>query len=396
MEEQQRPRPLPRQYLRRVGWALLTGLAIFGITEATLRLFRGPPPLPSGVARAYGLRMVEQDGRWLARRGVDGRLRSFPTHDGRPRVGILGGSSVMQDPIDGPQNFPHWLQRALPEVQILNLGTPGASSSGLAMLAGELSVLELDAVVVYSGHNDFGNLLMGGELDTSARWQIRGQQFLSRSWVHAGLRLLLVQEPMEPLYLSRVQDRLVFTESDLAQQQQAQTAALLVSNLRVLAQDANVPVLWVPPISNFHHAPQGMRSSDPACKALAETMPRRRPERANLRAGELGQACGEETALGHWLQAHAAVDRREQAQALSHFHTSLALDPTPLRLPVVGREGQLELAGELGHPAVNLWAQEPIWEPTDFVDPLHFSGAGAKKVADLLAPEIQALLQPPR
>ena len=370
-------------------------MGLFGAVEASIRLVSGPPPLPSGVARSQVLRLVEVEGRWVAKRGVDGRLRSFPEDVGGPRVAVLGGSSVMQDPIDGTQNFPVWLQRALPEVQVLNLGTPGASSTGLALLARELSVLELDAVVVYSGHNDFGNLLMGGELDTSARWQIRAQQLLAGSWVHAGLRRLVVHDPVASPHLSTREDRLVFTQSEQAQVEQGLATERLIGNLRVLAQDGGVPVLWVPPISNLHHAPQGLRSGEPDCQALAQSMPRRRPDRGDQRARELAQVCGADTALGHWLQAHAALDRRDQTQALSHFEASLALDPTPLRMPVSARAAELALAAELGQSAVDLWAEQPIWPATDFVDTLHFSSAGAQRVAELIAPELRALLSLP-
>lgn len=380
---------------RRAAWALLTVLMLFGVVEATLRLAIGPPPLPSGVARTQTLRLVQVAGGWVAKRGVDGQLRSFPKDIGLPRVGVLGGSSVMEAPIDKPENFPVWLQRALPEVQVLNLGSPGASSSGLALLAGELSVLNLDAVVVYTGHNDFGNLLMGGELDTSARWQIRAQQFLAGSWVHAGLRQLVVREPVFALHLNTREDRLVFTQSDQAQLEQGLATERLITNLKVLAQDSSVPVLWVPPISNLHHAPQGLRSGDPDCMKMAANMPRRRPERGEQRARELAKVCGVDTALGHWLRAHAAVARGDQAQALSHFKASLALDPAPLRMPLSARQAELALAAELGQSAVDLWGEQPIWPATHFRDTLHFSSSGAQRVAELIAPDLRALLDLP-
>ena len=381
--------------MRRAVWGLLTSALLLGGAEIGARLFYGPPPLPSGLARAQTLRMVEVDGHWAAKRGVDGRLRSFPKDQGLPRVGVLGGSSVMQDPIEGPANFPVWLQRALPGVQVLNLGTPGASSTGLALLAGELDVLELDAVVVYSGHNDFGNLLMGGELDTSARWRIRAQQLLAGSWVHAGLQQMVGRDARASHLDTRI-DRLVFTTSDQAQREQAQSTERLVSNLRVLSQAVGVPVLWVPPISNFHHAPQGLRSDEQACLEMAKDMPRRRPERGERKAQALAQVCGADTAFGHWLLGHAALDRGDQAQALAEFEASLALDPAPLRMPSSARAAEFALAEELGQPALDLWEQEPIWAATDFVDTLHFSSAGAQKVAELLAPQLEALLQPPK
>lgn len=379
---------------RKAFMAAVLCLGLFSFVEVTGRLLAGPPPLPAHVARAQSLEIVEQGGEWVARRGVDARIRRFQPADGRPRVAVLGGSSVMQDPLEGPQNFPLWLDRTLPEVQVLNLGTPGASSTGLAVLAGQLQGLALDAVVVYSGHNDFGNLLMGGELDTSAGLHLKALQLLSGSWVHHGLRRLVVP-PGNSAHLDTRRDQLLFTQDDSALSGQGRAIELMVSNFKVLAQGAALPVLWVPPISNPHHAPQGMLAVERACTEVASGVPRRRPERPELLAQSLAQACGEGSALDHWLLSQAALNRRKQAQAVEHFHASLALDPTPLRAPQEARLAQFELAESLGQPTVDLWATDPLWQATDFVDTLHFSTSGAEKVARAVAPELERLLSPP-
>lgn len=382
--------------VRKACWAALSVFLLLGGFEAIARLTQGAPPPSGRVARSRALAIVEHQGGWGARRGVDGELRPLAPSDGRPRVGVMGGSSVMQDPLGGEHNFPVWLGRALPGVQILNLGTPGASSSSLATLAPQLGVLDLDAVVVYTGHNDFGNLLMGGEMDTSARWQVRAQQLLAESWLHALLRRTLLRHEHSAPHLQVGEDRLVFTSSDQAQREQIQTTDRLIKNLRVLARDLELPVLWVPPIANLMHAPQGLRSAEPSCQALAQEQPRARPHRSGRRARELAQVCGEDTALGHWLLGHEALDRGDQEAALRHFELSLALDPTPLRMPLSARRAQFDLAEELGQPAVDLWAQDPIWANTDFLDTLHFSRAGAERVAEHIAPALEAMLHPPK
>lgn len=359
--------------------------SVLGAVEVGARVGWGAPPPPPRVQRVQSLKLTP--------RGPQVALhqRRFEAVPGdRPRVVVLGGSSVFQPP-DMDHNFPRVLDRILPDVEVLNLGSPGASSSGLATLAEQLHLLQPDAVVVYSGHNDFGNVLFGHEVDTSAALELRALGLLSRSWIYCGLARARAgsRPPLHP----DDQARLLTTTDTGALDGHAEALRLYRNNMRHLIDVAGAPVVLVTPTRNPWFAPSGLLSDDPDCIAVAQTIPRYSREPAPDGLDALEAACGTDTALGAWLHAHQAREAGDLDAAREHFAQSLRLDPLPIRAPFELDQSVRDLCAEGGCVAVDLEAEAGwLWPGAHFTDTLHFSVAGARAVAELLAPHVEQVV----
>jgi len=162
---------------------LLFGPAILGAVELLLLLFPvlSPPPLVLNLAERLDqqIRMVNphyprqfftqrHHGRLIA----SGRMAPRPflesTLSPPYRIVVVGASTV--------QGFPHprrlaaasfleaMLQDALPghQVQVFNLGITSIGSFAVARVLADALVLQPDAVVVYTGHNEFYGLYGAG------------------------------------------------------------------------------------------------------------------------------------------------------------------------------------------------------------------------------------------
>ena len=94
---------------------------------------------------------------------------------GRPRVLVFGGSSVRGGSHLAPaREFPAVAAEQLAsqgrKLEILNLGRPALDSHHLRVLVQQSAFLKPDVVVIYTGHNDLGNITFQeryGELDAT-------------------------------------------------------------------------------------------------------------------------------------------------------------------------------------------------------------------------------------
>jgi lysophospholipase L1-like esterase len=364
---------------------LAVAIGVLGAVEIGARVGWGEPPPPPRVQRVERLKLTPR-GPQLAL-----HQRRFDAAPGdRPRVVVLGGSSVFQPP-DMDHNFPRVLDRDLPHIEVLNLGSPGASSSGLATLAEQLHLLQPDAVVVYSGHNDFGNVLFGHELDTSAALELRALGTLSRSWIYCSLaRARSGDRP--PLHPDD-QARLLTTTDTGALNGHAEALRLYRNNMRHLIDVAGAPVVLVTPTRNPWFAPSGLLSDDPDCIAVAQEIPRYARQDAPEGVQALEAACGTETALGAWLHAHEAREAGDLDAARAHFAQALRLDPLPIRAPFELDQAVRDLCAEGVCTAVDLEAEAGwLWPGEHFTDTLHFSVAGARSMAEILAPTVEQVV----
>ena len=171
---------------------LLLGPAILGAIELLLLLFSvlGPPPLVLDLAERHDqqIRMVNPNyprqfftqryqGRLIASGQMAPRPFLEPTLAPLCRIVVVGASTV--------QGFPHprrlaaasfleaMLQDALPghQVQVFNLGITSIGSVAVAQVLADALVLQPDAVVVYTGHNEFYGLYgAGGNGPRSFDW----------------------------------------------------------------------------------------------------------------------------------------------------------------------------------------------------------------------------------
>ncbi len=94
-------------------------------------------------------------------RGPEPRGFSFPKPKKHIRVIVVGASTVQGYPYSSELSFPRQmeciLQKQLPDqtVEVLNAGIVGLSAAPLADLVGQLASADPDAIVLYSGHNQF-------------------------------------------------------------------------------------------------------------------------------------------------------------------------------------------------------------------------------------------------
>lgn len=179
---------------RRLGaMALAAGLLL--ALEGGLRLSLGPPPPPVQVYRALG----ERDA-WIEPR-VEGPWPAYQ-HEAQvlpveAEVAVLGGSSVRGGTpgLGSSQELAGVAGRRLGR-PVANLGSPGLDSHDHVQILDALletrALPELATVVVYAGHNDFGNARFQaryGDVSAGLAAHLQGQ--LERLQLYAQLSRLL-------------------------------------------------------------------------------------------------------------------------------------------------------------------------------------------------------------
>lgn len=136
------------------------GMAAFGVQPlAALRPMINPNQVEADLWQSAQVEGVDA---LVARDGVHRKL-VFAERPDRPRVVVLGESSVHGHLLTEEEAFPALLAERLPDTEVLNAGLPGALS-GVVLNAG-LEALDLspDLLVVYAGHNDLSHFPMMGE-----------------------------------------------------------------------------------------------------------------------------------------------------------------------------------------------------------------------------------------
>ena len=336
---------------------LAVGLGVLVALEGGLRVGLGPPPPPVQVYRALG----EQDS-WLEARSdglwptyqLDARLVPHDTE-----LVVLGGSSLR----GGTPGL--WRRGEFPGVAgerlkrpVANLGSPGLDTHDHVQVLDALlkadALPELSTVVVYAGHNDFGN----------ARFQAR------YGTVSAGLAAHL-QSGLERLVLYTRLSRLLrpvrgtVREVGVGRQQGALTEAAWGAVLRDLERNldrlvwqtdkAGLQLVLMAPMSDLSMPPV-----DPACTA----------DRCPSKDFERGRSTADVAAL-----------RRARDT-----------DFIALRSPSHVGELMSTMADENNHVDAIVVEERVPWEddlavPSRvlFFDPVHPSAEGHRVLGDLLA-----------
>jgi lysophospholipase L1-like esterase len=359
-------------------------LAALGAVELGHRLLWGAPPGRPNVGRAGVVELVLE--------GENARLvapdpRSevvVPLAHVRARVIVVGGSSV-RDWSPEPQNWPWWLDQQLPSVDVVNLGSPGLTATGVAALVEQLAPLTPDLVVVYTGHNDTAQAVFSRDVEGSGGWRLMAWALIGQSWLAHRL-----SPEASPNVAARAS--VVVTEDDLALTNQDAVDAEFETALRRLIEGSPAPVVLTTLMRNFDWGPQGVLTRDPACRAHVQGVGPKAPLHPAADARTLLELCGE-TARGDWLEAHAALRAKDPDAALEHWYRSLAMDPYPLRAPARTDATIRRVAQQTGTPLVDLEATlGPFAQNASFKDTLHPSERGAEQIALAVAPAVKSAL----
>lgn len=381
--------------LSRAKKLLFSGAVLFGLLaplvggELWLRATRGPPPPHDNLARLSQC--------WIAEQGDAVGLRCHPASEAnvdvartpeRPRVVVLGGSSVRETWDLGPgrkPNFTDILQARHPELEFVNLGVAGLGAGSVARVSSELSALSPAAVVIYSGHNDYNGDVFNGRISGVSLWAAPVYRLVARSWLHAELFRQRRDVPKKDprAFINAV-------ESGVAQEIRGEVDARFHDDLALAVSEAPAPVVVSTLLRNPGWPPSGHDvRGRPACGGALEGLRRAQGEPARA-LRDIEAACGE-GAVTEWLRFRVALQARDEVAAQAHWERSLDLDALPMRAPasadaliraVAAEEGAalVDLAATHGHRAPRRW----------FTDTLHLSAEGAAVIADGVEP---ALLQ---
>lgn len=336
--------------------------------ELGLRGALGPPEAAIRVHAALGEHeqyLVENAG-WVATTYGDSSRDAFrPTQTG-PRFAVLGGSTVHGGTANAgfDQEFPHRAARML-GVTALNLGSPGLDSHDLVRILDELDGVGLDALVVYTGHNDFGNAHFEGRYGT-ARSKLG-------AYVHAGFSRLqlfaqlsrLVRPITGAARRARVgMDPAAGEVHPLGPARQRMVLSGLEANLDRLAWTAGrrgLPTVFVVPVGRLSQTSGRMPCDRPDC-----------PEMLVRRAREIAES-----------------DPEEAVRLLQRARDT---DPIGLRAPTPAQDLVRQLGDRYDHvTVVDAFARLPrdarfdVPDAKLFVDPVHLSRRGHTQVGALVA-----------
>lgn len=362
--------------LRRLAFSAVVLVVVLGSVELGLRLVSGAPPPAVRVIRALG-----EHERYLEP-GAEGWTPTYqhdttplPADDGRPLVAVMGGSSVHRGT---PQlrrgaEFAAITGRRL-RVRSANLGSPGFDSHDLVVLTEELlrappdGPENPDAIVIYTGHNDFGNARYQARYGTVRQGlQARAHSLLSRLQTYAWLSRAL--RPAQGLARHKGQSDDQSPLSEAAWEQAGEDLRRNLSRLVERTGAAGVPLAFVTPISNLVYRPRDTRCSPDRCVTEQFDAALAAGDAAGLRAARDGDRVS--LRAPSWLRAHLLGLPAEN----SHVH-------------VIDAETQLPRDPAADVPGRHL-----------FVDPIHLSPEGHRLLGELIARELQAWLPerfPPR
>ncbi len=356
--------PLLAHPLGRMALGLVVALVVLGLAEMAMRLFLGPPPAPVKVYSA-----VDVDGRYLEVHDglVQVRYQSvqplapFPVLPrGSRRIAVLGGSSVHAGvpEVTSRDEFPALLEHLL-GVRTLNLGSPGLDSFDLVEISGQLVDLGFSTIVIYAGHNDYGNTYFHhryqGLSGKAALWLLPS---LENFQLFCQLRRALASRDGRPFSWAEPRRQDYQPMSPATRQAVLRN---LEANLRLVAwtcRKAGVRLLLVTPVSDLLRPPTLRTCVEQPCP------------------------------IALWRQAMNMDDPQDAVALLKRVRD---LDQPPVRAPTEAIQAIARVASREGVELVDAWQELP-WDsyysvPADrlFADHLHFSAQGHVAMAKMLA-----------
>jgi lysophospholipase L1-like esterase len=250
---------------RRIGFAVLTVVVLLGLAE-TVGHMLGPEggDLEQGfVGHSTAVPYFAKQGQdWVPNRSEMSRYTSLPLarDPGGLRVAAFGGSTMARNPPDGPV----WQLSAMlslgfgGDTQVLNGGGHGFGSTRVRGAMIEALSMDLDAVVLYTGHNEFTESRYVSTLSLQGGLSGFMQLLRRNSRIYEALRLGIRD--------LRGQSHMISAEvpgGPLRAGEMGRLQLRFRENLEAMAvamQAQAVPGVWVLPASNLSAAPEGSDS----------------------------------------------------------------------------------------------------------------------------------------
>ena len=337
-----------------------------------MRLALGPPPpavrVFSGLAEAHERFLTLSPEGWKTAYQRSPTLLAADTY-----AVVLGGSSVHRGSrgVSLEQEFPaiagQWIDRS-----VANLGAPGLDSHDLVAITQELVELPVgegrpEVIVVYTGHNDFGN----------ARFHARYGS------LSAGVGAY-IQSALEGLQLYSQLSRLLRPVRGTArgggensmpimgEEAWNRVSLHLFKNLARLvhiAKSAGLRVVLVVPVSDLFSRPSDATCDETRCPG----------GRYDLAMGRIAEGDGPGAAAllreardQDRLALRAPTELGEELKALAQGDPVVSVVDAPTGLP--SRADAAIVSGEM------------------FVDPIHFSQAGHQALGELVGRRLEVLV----
>jgi lysophospholipase L1-like esterase len=387
-----------RPLTRRVWMSVVVSLTLLLGIELGLRLLIGPPKPILGLIPVSQVTLVEQGDEVVLSHLIDTRQDArVPRERGdRPRVVFLGGSSVRHTySVPDDHNFPSHVQALAPELEILNLASPGQTTPTLAALVEHLDALNPDLIVLHTGHNDYADVVFAGV----PRWD----NPLLNAVIGLGARSALFSSLAERLALERVRGHLPtrstgavmrVVQDDLSERTLHRRTEKLIADVRRLIAQSPAPVMLTTLWRSFEHPPSATNTEeDPGhCQQTLNTQLNphsRSPEAEPL----IVAACGVESTAALWIQARALAAQSQHAEAARRWGLALSRSPLPLAAPLDADDALRALAAADGLCLADLNAAlGPFPKDGHFTDAVHLNPRGARAVAEAITPALRACL----
>lgn len=361
---------------RPLALGLGVALGFFAGLEGVLRLTVGPPPpaVPVFAALSEHERYLAADGDFLTPVYSLPAMPAFPRAATGRRFAVLGGSSVHGGTVtlSYDREFPHRAGRMV-GAEVLNLGSPGLDSHDHIRILEELSSVELDALVVYAGHNDFGNAHFESRYGTvSSAVVARARSVLGRLQIYTQLARLVT--PVSGAR-RRTRERMLPGGGEmhlLDESRREMALAGFRANLERIAwttKQRGLPLVLVTPVSKLTAPSVDAPCDDP------QTCPQAQIDRA---------------------KALADTEPRRAVAILERVRDS---DPMALQAPTAAVEAVRAVAARWPHATlVDAEAGLPRDRSFDvpsgrlFIDAVHLSPQGHNQMASLLAIGLEPVL----
>ena len=344
--------------------------------------------------------------------------------EGTRRIFVLGGSTVQGRPYSIETSFATWLRLRLEaaspgtQFEVVNCGGISYASYRVARILEEVLAHEPDAIVIYTGHNEFLEDREYAEvraMSATRRWISRiANKSRTVTWIRS--RLTSPKSPSHAM-AGEVDARLDHVGGlDRYQRDTAWRAGvehhfgLTIERMLVTTRRAGIPtVLCVPAGDLVNTPPFKVALSDSVDKSTSNAIEDAWSVAFNIEAKDDVRlascksilALDPEHAGAHYVAGRIHLERGETPVAIKHLSAARDFDVCPLRatspiiesvitaanahgIPLIDTEGLLDQRSFKGTRV-----SDGIADPEYFVDHLHPSVAGHRVIGEALAKEIE-------